>query len=411
MLRGRLSVGLFAVTVAAAARADPTVDAFVAEVLARNGTVTAAAQRKSALRSDARSAVYWSDPTLAVMADYVPAANDRSPMPMLRYQVTQTVPWPGKLGLVRDAYERAADGAGASLDARKLELTLQTKRAFFMLVLNAQERYVNRSQRALMQTIAAAALGRYASGTGGHHEVARAEVEVQSLDVEHLALEGERVAMVAMLDALRDLPPDAPIPDLRAPVWTPVVALDAARLADAAVARRPELRGMTAMRDEARTMARLARREPYPDLMVGAWVNQMLAGEPPSFGGMIGVTLPVFSGPRAHHRAEAFDQRADAAGEDGLAMRAMVRAEVTSAVTRFATASREVDLVVGVALPKSHESFDASLAGFGTGTVDIVGVLEARRSLQTLELALARARVMREIAFAEVERSVGGPVP
>jgi outer membrane protein TolC len=62
-----------------------------------------------------------------------------------------------------------------------------------------------------------------------------------------------------------------------------------------------------------------------------------------------------------------------------------------------------------VAIPKTRESFDASLAGFGTATVDIVGVLDARRALQTSELARAEAGAALEIALAELERAVGGP--
>lgn len=387
--------------------ADPTVDSFVDEVLARNPGLVGAAQRRSAYANEAQAALYWSDPTLTVMADYLPKGDEKSPMPMLRYQLTQTLPWPGKLGAMRDASEQAANGAGASLDVRKLDLALDARRSFFMLIFNGQERAINRAQRALSNTIASAALGRYGAGMGSHHEVARTEVEVQMLDYELVALEADRTSMIAMLDALRNVPPNVPIAEPTAPTWTPITTLDVTQSTAAALMQRPELRGMTAMREEARAMARLARREPYPDVMVGGWFNQMIDGAAPSMGGMIGITLPVFSGPRAHYRAVAFDDRASAADRDADGMRAMVRAEVAGAIARFDAASKQVDVMTGVVLPKTRESFDASLAGYGAGTADIVGLLEARRSLQRAELELARSRVMREIAFAEVQRATG----
>ena len=63
-----------------------------------------------------------------------------------------------------------------------------------------------------------------------------------------------------------------------------------------------------------------------------------------------------------------------------------------------------------VALPKARESFDASLAGYGASNVDIVGVLDARRALQQAELIQAEALIEREMALAELERSVGAPL-
>src|SRR4029079_8784218 len=101
--------------------------------------------------------------------------------------------------------------------------------------------------RGLAATIAAAALGRYGAGTGDHHEVARAQVEVSALDVELLNLDGERASIVAMLNALRDHPPDAAIPDPPDPPTRPAnEAL--AKLVDQAVQQRPELKEMEAMR-------------------------------------------------------------------------------------------------------------------------------------------------------------------
>ncbi len=77
-------------------------------------------------------------------------------MPMVRYQATQMFPWPGKLPLMRTAVEHQRDAASADVDVRKLDLNLAT-------------------------TIAQAVLGRYYTGIGGHHEVARAQVEVNAL--------------------------------------------------------------------------------------------------------------------------------------------------------------------------------------------------------------------------------------
>lgn len=403
-----IALGFAVVAVPATALAASPLDEFVAEVLAKSPSVRARMQRQEAARDDARAAGRWQDPQVTVMVDRVPSNSMTSATmpPMIQYGIKQMVPWPGKLGLAREAAEWQTAQAGSEVDLRRLDLALDAKRAYWMLALNVRRRQVNRANRNLATTLADATLGRYAAGVGGHHDVARAQVEVTALDVQHVDLEGERASMVAMINALRNEPMETAFAD-PAPTLSAPVRLDRTRLEERALASRPELRGMRAMRSEAIAMASLERRERYPDVMGGIWYNQMI-GMPDSAGAMIGATLPVFGYARQGYRAAAFEAKADAASEDQAAMRAMIRFEVADAVVAVETATRQVDLVSSVAVPRARESFQASLASYGAGTSDIVGVLDARRSLQQAELALADAEIRREIAIAQIERAVGG---
>ena len=141
--------------------------------------------------------------------------------------------------------------------------------------------------------------------------------------------------------------------------------------------------------------------------MTGIWANQMIGGAP-TMGAMLGITLPVFGASRGSHLGAAYDARAHSAAADAEAMRAMIRAEVADALVKVQTSTRQLDFVVTVALPKAHESFDAALAGYGAGTLAILGVLDAQRSLQAADLVLIDARVRRAVAIAELERAIGG---
>jgi outer membrane protein TolC len=92
-------------------------------------------------------------------------------------------------------------------------------------------------------------------------------------------------------------------------------------------------------------------------------------------------------------------------------MRAMIRFEVADALRQVETASRSLDLVVKVAAPRAQQSFSSSLAGYSTGSVDIVGVLEAWRALQSVERSRLDALIARSMALADLERATGGPIP
>jgi len=387
---------------------SPSMNAFVREVLSRNPSLRAESFRQTASRQAATAEGLWPDPQASVMVDRVPQ-HEGAEMPMIRYQLQQMVPWPGKLGMMRSAAESQADQALASEEVRRLDLVLETKRAWLMLLLNRQQREINRVSFGLLTSIASTAAARYGSGTGGHHELARAEVERNAVEVEKVALEGERVSMVAMLNAFRDAPADATIPDPE-PFESPPSNLDTTNLVTVALRDRPEVKRMEAMVREMGSMADLARRERYPDFMVGAWFNQMI-GEPNSAGAMLGVTIPVAGISRQNRRAGAFDLRSKSARFDVDAMRAMIRFEVADAIRKVQTATREVEFLRTVAMPRAHESFEVSLAAYATGSADMTALLEARRALQTVELASVQAVISREMAIAELERALGARGP
>lgn len=198
-----------------AAADDETLRGYVAEVVANNPSIRARSHRRDAAGEDARAAGRWPDPRVTVMLDRVPssAMTAQTMPPMIQYGVQQMVPWPGKLGFMRDAAEAQAAQAGSDVDVRTLDLALEAKRAYWMLALNVRRRQVNRANRNLAATLADAALGRYGTGVGGHHDVARAQVEVTALDVQHVDVEGERASAVAMLNALRNERTERPFPD------------------------------------------------------------------------------------------------------------------------------------------------------------------------------------------------------
>lgn len=394
---------------APAAAADSPMEQYVAEVIGRSPALRARGLVTEAARRDASAAGIWPDPTLTLMVDNVPG-HEGGEMPMIRYQLSQMVPWPGKLGLMEAAAERQADVAVALADVRRAELVLEAKRAFLMLALNRRARQTNVAGLELVGTIARASLARYGAGGGGHHEVARAEVERAALQVERLDLDGERVSILAMLNALRDRPTRTPVVESEQIGSTNLPPAALSRLTDRALKDRAELRAMRAMQRESETMADLSRRERFPDLMTGAWYNQML-GEPDSAGAMVGVTLPIFGVGRQSRRASGFDARAGAAGQEIAAMQAMIRFEVADAFRKVETATRQLELLRELALPRVRDSFEASLVAYASGNGDLAGVLDARRSLQAMDLAVARAEVGRETSMAQLERALGGTLP
>jgi outer membrane protein TolC len=328
---------------------------------------------------------------------------------MLRYQLSQMVMWPGKLRLMESAAVELAEGAAADVDARRIELIREAQKTYLMFAQNHAYRQVNEATRRLLETVTRSALARYGAGTGGHHEVVRAEVERSTLEVEALALEGERTSMVAMLNALRDEPADAPIADPPAFEAVSVTGASSAELLRLALARRPELKRMRAMAREYGTMAELARRARYPDFMTGIWYNQML-GAPDTAGVMVGASIPVFSASRQNRRAEASELSVRSVRSEVSGMQAMIRFQVADALQRAQTAARSLALVTQVARPRAEQNFASALSSYATGSTDMVFVLDAWRALQRMELARVDAIIGEHLALVDLEWATAAPL-
>jgi outer membrane protein, heavy metal efflux system len=390
---------------------EAAMQAFVQQVVVANPSLQARRHMQRSLLARASAEGYWPDPELQVMLDRVPERHDGE-MPMLRYQLSQMIMWPGKLDLMESAAHQKADAAAADVQTRKLELVREAQRAYLMLAQNRGYDEVNRSARQLLETVTRSAIARYGAGSGNHHEVVRAEVERSALEVEALSLEGERVSMLAMLNALRNLPSDARIDEPGPPDAVLPLPHDTslAALVQLALSRRPELKRMRAMVREETTMADLARRQRYPDFMGGVWYNQMLGGADTA-GIMVGATIPLFSVPRQNRTAQAADWAAQSARGELSAMQAMIRFEIGDALQRAQTGQRSFELVTKVAKPRAEQSFASSLAAYATGGSDLVLVLDAWRALQRLELARIDAVIAARLAVVDLEWALAGPLP
>jgi len=95
-----------------------------------------------------------------------------------------------------------------------------------------------------------------------------------------------------MVNTLLDRPASAPVGE-RSAIWSPPINVDRDKIVNDALERRPELREMAAMGAAEHAMADVARREYYPDVMVGGLYDLRTMGGADTLGAMIGINLPI----------------------------------------------------------------------------------------------------------------------
>ncbi len=398
-------LGLFPSALASAQEpASLSLDALVREVAARSPGAAAEALRAEAMRQAIPRARALDDPQLTLMTEEVPTTLTGG-MPMLRVQANQMLPWRGKRERMTRVAERESQVAGARERAVLLDAVTQAKRIYYGLYLNMEARRVNREQRAIADVLVEVVTGRLASGMEMHHDVLKMQTEASMLDDELAMLEAERLEMVAMLNALRDLPAEEPVGEpLEA--WSPEFPLDRAALVPRALAQRPEVQEMAAMAESKRAMAEVTRREYYPDFMLGAFYDAR-TGEEDTIGGMVTVSVPLWIGRKQRIDIAVADLRSSAADRDRSAMEAMVRAEVEQALARLSRVHRRSEILETELLDRAQQTFDAALAAFPAGKTNVIEILDAMRVVAQRRLSRTTLRVERELALVDLARALG----
>ena len=386
------------------------------------------------------------DPMLAVGIQNLPLGSDPAEgstddpamaevdlpdmMTMKMVGIGQTIPFPGKLALQRRAAAQEGTAAEAMLAAAEREVQREVKVAYYELAfLDRSFEILERNQQVLLNLIRTTE-SRYAVGIGAQPDVIKARVETARLAADAVALQEERRALLARLNALLDRPSDTPVEAPRVPERTILAAAPSsaaqvrftsaslgARAADsplpplpelqeAAAANSPELLAHEAMIAAQTARLELARREHLPDFDLSLTYGQR-SRRPDMITAMISVAVPWQKG----QRQDAFVTEADA---ELSALQAEHHEKLNELHARVAELHAELEreraqlaLFVNSILPQGSASLSSATASFQVGRVDFLTVLENQSTLYSYETAYFRGLSDFAAKLAELEALVG----
>jgi outer membrane protein TolC len=208
-----------------------------------------------------------------------------------------------------------------------------------------------------------------------------------------------------MLNASMAREATAPIPELEAVPATgePPPPGEAAR---AAVDARPELSA---------GRAEIARAEAEQRVMGSMYLPMAMVRTGPAytmterFGWMlmIGVSIPLWRGRLNAGTAEA-EAMADMARADVSAMERMIGGETARARERVVAVRERYVALRDRVVPKAKQAVEASLAGYVSGQLPLVSVVEAAQALWMAQGDVIMAEAELGIAWARLDRAVGG---
>lgn len=330
------------------------------------------------------------------------------PMTMNQVQVTQMLPWPGKLGFGRERAARLAAAAGLDADETERMLGARVQGVYYQLAYVDRAVVIMQGTRDLLRNFLAVSQTMYAVGDALQQDVLQAQVAVARMTEDIAVMQAERVALAARLNALLGRAASVAVGALELPA-----AVGAAFPVDSLMRRaeqnRPALGAARERTGAAQAAYRGARRELYPDLMVGVQY-----GARPRYDNMaslmIGVSIPLWAGTKQlamRREMQAMEAMAEA---DAQSLANETFAELVELAAMAERSRNLAELYASSILPQARAAVEGALAAYRVGRVNFMSLIENQMTVNRYETERVRLIAAFHAARAEIDALTrGGP--
>jgi outer membrane protein TolC len=384
------------------------VDRLVEEVLARNPSIDAmvATWRAAAARYPQEIALddpmfdgsvgpdSWGDPNLK--AGYMVMAS-------------QKFPWPGKRRLRGSIANAEASAAASEIDDVRLQLAEAARLAFVDYFAAYRNLAFNAENVRELREYRDTATAKFRASTASQQDILQSDVELALLSERQYQLDREIRVATARINTLLHRDANESLPPPPATLATTDRLPAPAPLLETANRARPDLAAMSAEIRSAQAALALACKEFYPDPELYFKYDAFWQEAPlrPAVG--MNVNVPLY---REKRWAAVREARAKLQIRRAEYERLVdeVANEIYAAHARLVESQRTSQLYDQTIVPAAENNVESARAGYTSGNVDFLRLIDARRQLIALHEQQIEALSNYHRAAAELERTVGAPI-
>ena len=381
-------------------------EALVRAVLARNPNLDAARQAWQAALAEHPQARSLDDTMASYSLAPLSIRSDTVRFGQV-VRLEQRFPTPGKLKFAGRVALAEAEAMRGSYDAVRLTLALMASSLFDEYQRVTRVLTLNDEHRELIEDIKASALVQYESGRASQQDVLQAEVELAHIIHQRVMLESERRVIMAQINGLLHQRPELELPSPPRRVTPPSIEVpQTEELQREALDKRPELHAARSQLRAADFAVNLAKRSYAPAIGLMGEYNSMWAETDHRWMTGVSLNLPL----QLRSRKGAVDE-AHARAEQASALlsvsRDEVRVEVEQARQRVLEAVHVVRLYETRLIPAAQAQIEAAGFGYDTGRNSFQALIDAERSLRTLEIEYEEVLASLGQRTAELDRARG----
>jgi outer membrane protein, heavy metal efflux system len=389
-----------------------TISELVAQALENNPEIQAAKRKVESVRAKAGQVTYLEDPEFNLEAWGIPLNRPlsfRSSNPIV-VGLRQKLPFFGKRALQSEMAGQEVKMAEEEVRAKEIDIAAKVRSVHAESFMAAKTVEINRELLELMRQLSTAAENLYRVGKAPQQDVFKALLEQTDLLNKLTSAEKDWITAQARLNMLLNRSITMPFRQPEEPVLSPL-ALQFADLEKLVIKQRPELRALEANINKSEMAMELAERNrKYPDFMVGLQYWVAPDQNPKNmYTPMVSLTIPFSPWTRGRHDYEVQEALAEKqmAQSTLSARRNMALLEVRENLAKVDAAGKSVSIYRDGLLPQAEQAFQSALAGYRTGTVNFMTLLDAQRTIRDVRMGYYKAVVEYEQGVADLERAVG----
>lgn len=394
-----------------------TIGSLVKYAYQKNPSIRAAKEEWKATIEKYRVATGYPDPMLSF--SYFPGPIETRLGPQdWNLNISQTIPFPGKLSKSGEMVAAEARIAELRLDKTVGDVVLAVKESYYELLYIRDAKRVANENLSLLNHLRKVGETAYAEDRTGLMDVVKAQSQLGQLNYDVLLLEELDQTEQTRLNSLLDRAPDAEVGELEPFVSRPL-ELDLQQLYALAENNQEEILIAETKVQKAEANAALAGYQGMPDFKVGVFYASIgdpnVASTPPhagrdAFGVQIGMTLPLWFGKNTGRKESAHALTKTAKAKKTAHIN-KAREEIRSHFFRLRNAQRLMELYRNELIPQAAKAMEVAGVWFREGESSFSDFVETQSVWHNFQLSLARAQADYGKYLARLERSAGTPIP
>jgi len=322
------------------------------------------------------------------------------------FGVSQEVPYPGKLALAGEEARKEAQGELQVYRALVLERTSDLKIAYYEWFRITKALEITAKNRDLLERLERIARARYSVGKGIQQDVLKAQVEQSGLAQQIEVLEQRKSTVEARIQAL--LNSERPLGRPAEVKLSPLTA-NLEELLASVDQQAPRLNAQQAMVDSRAVGIERAKREYLPDFAFNFEWQKTGGRFPDYYMATAEVKIPVFFARKQRLGVEEAAARLSEAKQNYLSTRQGLVFSVKDQYFTARTSERLLALYQSGIIPQASLSLESAMAGYETGSVDFLTLMNNFGSLLTYEMQYYDELSKHEQAMARLEALTATP--
>jgi outer membrane protein TolC len=371
-------------TPAFAGLSELSVEALLQDVLARNPSLAQMVAAWEAAQARYPQVTSLDDPMFGTYLAPAAIGQIEDKNRGYRLDISQKLPWCGKLALKGENAKAQAQAAANDVDDMRLQLIASAKTAFYDYYLVYRALEVNAENLKLLREFRQNAESRYKTGLAPEQDVLQADVEIGRQEKRNFILERVRQVAIGRINTLLNLPPESPLPPPPKKIVVEDGLPDAVALRESALARRPDLRALANRIAAEEASLGLAYKDYYPDFNVMAAYDPFWSEKQqrPQIGVQMNIPLQLARRDAAVSEAKAriLERRAELARQVN-----QVNYEFNQAYAEVNESRQTVRLYEKKVVPAADLNVKSAQSAYLTGKIPFLTLLQAERDVISLK--------------------------